>query len=350
MLGGYAARLVSVRLIVVAVLMAIVLPASASAAQARRLTARQAHTTRPVHCARAKRARKAARRTATRARHAARTTCAALARHHRSRASIFLPVKSSTLVGYVSDFGGESANDPSSLGSSIFVNALTGTTPGATYTTADASKTVTLTDVPISKIDAAGIAAITPFDTLIMYQVCDIASHPKALEAINEFLTNGGKVMIFDADRCAEGEGLGGMADYSGFLFPFSTNSPGPKGASGSYVTVVPSTLTSGLSAGPQELDSVGDANVFTAFKGPWCASITGENVNGTKGFVEATAQTPSGGLVIYEGEDFWFTIAPTAPLRLVFDDMLEQGWAPAGLPCTIPASGITLAPPTQSH
>ena len=270
--------------------------------------------------------------------------------HHRARTPIFLPVKSSTLVGYVSNFGGESANDASFLGSSIFVNALTGTTPGATYTTADASKTVTLTDVPIGKIDAAGVAAITPFDTLILYQVCDIASHPKALEAINTFLANGGKVMIFDADRCAEGEALGGLADYSAFLFPFSTNSPGPKGASGSYVTVVPSTLTSGLSAGTQELDSVGDANVFTAFKGPWCASITGENVNGAKGFIEATAQTPSGGLVIYEGEDFWFTLAPTVHLRLVFDDMLEQSWAPAGLPCTIPASGITLAPPTQSH
>src|SRR4029077_5593311 len=202
-------------------------------------------------------------------------------------AHIVLPVKSSTLVGYVSDFGGESANDSGSLGSSIFVNALTGTVPGATYTTADASKTVTLTDVPVSKIDTGGTAAIAPFDTLILYQVCDIGSHPKALEAINTFLANGGKLMIFDADRCAEGTGLGGMADYSGFLFPYSTNSPGPKGASGSYVTVVSSTLTTGLSAGLQELDAVGDANVFTAFKGPWCASITGENVNGTKGFVE---------------------------------------------------------------
>jgi hypothetical protein len=348
MLDGSAGRVVFRRSILVAVLAVFVLPASASAAHARRLTPRQSHTTRAVHCLRAKRAGKTARRTGAHARRSARTTCAALSRHRRARASIFLPVKSSTLVGYVSDFGGQSANDASSLGSSIFVNALTGTTPGATYTTADASKTVTLTDVPISKIDAAGIAAITPFDTLILYQVCDIAGHPKALEAINTFLTNGGKVMIFDADRCAEG--FGGTADYSAFLFPFSTNSPGPKGASGSYVTVVPSTLTSGLSAGPQELDSVGDANVFTAFKGPWCASITGENFNGVKGFVEATAQTPSGGLVIYEGEDFWFTFAPTAHLRLVFDDMLEQSWAPAGLPCTIPASGITLAPPTQSH
>jgi Bacterial Ig-like domain (group 1) len=254
----------------------------------------------------------------------------------------------STSVGYVSDFGKESANDPAFTGSSIFVNALTGSPPGATYTTADKSKTVTLTDVPVKAIDAGGVAALAPFDTLILYEVCDIASHPKTIEAINTFLTNGGKVMIFDADRCAEG--VGGKANYSSFLFPFETNSPGPKGAEGSYITVVPSTLTTGLSVGPQEFDAVGDANIFTSFSGAWCASITAENVEKAKGFVEATAQTPSGGLVIYEGEDNWFTDKPSAHLQLVFDDMLKQNWAPAGLPCTIPASGITLSPPSQTH
>ena len=114
--------------------------------------------------------------------------------------------------------------------------------------------------------------------------------------------------------------------------------------------------MTGGLSLGTQEGDSVGDANIFTAFEGPWCASITAENVlkkglsGGSTGFVEATAQTPEGGLVFYEGEDFWFTFGPTAHLRLVFDDTLKQDWAPAGLPCAIPASGISLSPPTQTH
>jgi hypothetical protein len=253
-------------------------------------------------------------------------------------------------VAYVSDFGTESANDPSFTGSSIFVNALTGVVPGATYTTKDGSKTVTLTDVPVKAIDTAGATALAPFDTVILYEVCDIASHPKTVKAVNEFLTGGGKVMLFDADRCAEG--VGGKAKYEpgSFLFPFETNSPGPKGASGSYITVVSSSLTSGLAVGAQEGDSVGDGNIFTAFEGPWCASITAENVGKTKGFVEATAQTPAGGLIIYEGEDFWFTFGHTEHLRLVFDDMLEQSWAPAGLPCTIPASGITLEPPSQTH
>jgi Bacterial Ig-like domain (group 1) len=254
----------------------------------------------------------------------------------------------STNVGYVSDFGAESAKDPLFTGSSIFVNALTGSPPGVTYTTADSTKTVTLTDVPVKAIDAGGVGALAPFDTLILYQVCDIASHPKTLEAINTFLTNGGKVMLFDADRCAEG--VGGKANYSSFLFPFTTSSPGPCCAGGSYTAVVASTLTSGLAVGPQEGDAVNDANIFESFSGAWCASITAENRLNAKGFVEATAQTPKGGLVIYEGEDNWFTFGPTAHLRLVFDDMLKQNWAPAGLPCTIPASGITLSPSSQTH
>jgi len=257
--------------------------------------------------------------------------------------------KTSSAVAYVTDFGSGS-NDTCGpgCGSSIWVNALTGSPPLGSYTTADSTKTVSVTDVPVSAVDAGGVAALTPFDTVIVYQVCDIASHPATVAALNTFLNNGGKVMLFDADACAPG--VGGLADYSTFLFPFTTSSPGPLGASGSYTTVVPSTLTTGLSPGPQPYDAVGDANIFTSFSGSWCASITATNVLGANGFVEATARTPSGGLVIYEGEDFWFTDTYSTHLRQVFDDMLEQNWAPDGLPCTIPASGISLAPLTQTQ
>ena len=259
--------------------------------------------------------------------------------------------KTSEHVGYITDFG-LGANDPlgppSEPGSSIFVNALTGTTPGTTYTTADSSKTVSITDVPVSLIDSTGESAVEPFDTLIVYEVCDIASHPKTMEAINTFLVNGGKVMIFDADRCAEDSA--GRANYGAFLFPFETSSPGPLGAEGEYTHVVASTLTAGITTGPVESDEVGDANIFTTFEGPWCASVVAKNKLGAEGFVQATAQTPNGGLVIYEGGDNWFTFGHTNHRLVVFDDMLKQNWAPAGLPCAIPASGITLSPPTQTH
>src|SRR5438477_6971151 len=150
----------------------------------------------------------------------------------------------STNVAYITDFG-LGANVPSFLGSSIWRNALTGTPPGATYTTADLSKTVTITDVSVTAIDAGGAATLAGFSTAVMYMVCDIGSHPNTMAAINSFLTTGHKLMIYDGDRCFPGGA--GTPNYSTFLFPFTTSNPGPQGRPGCYITVVPSTLTTGL-------------------------------------------------------------------------------------------------------
>jgi hypothetical protein len=270
----------------------------------------------------------------------------------------FLPAAhgaTSTKVAYVTDFG-PGVSDSGFPGSSIFNNAVGGVpvANGGTYNGA------TFTDVPIGTIDASPTTALAGFDTVLLYQVCSIGSHPVALTAINSFLAAGGKVMIFDSDACAPS--AHGAANWSGFLFPFTTTSPGPVGEGGDYLAVVPSSLTTGLAVGPQPADAVGDANVFTSFSGPWCVSITAQSdlPNNPPGFVEAYARTPLGGLVIYEGEDFWFTWKGTslgpadlAHLKQVFDLVLAQPFNPDGLPagldCPIPASGIVLKPPTQT-
>ena len=257
----------------------------------------------------------------------------------------------SSHVAYVFDFG-TGSNDTAGpgFGSSIFVDALTGAPAGGSYTTADASKTVTVTDLPVAAVDVGGVGALTAFDTVILYEICDIASHPNTMNAVNQYLLNGGKVMIFDADRCSGEFGEPPPADYSTFLFPFTASTPGPAGKSGPYTHIEASTLTTGLVLGPQPGDAVGDANTFVTFDNKWCGSITAQNSLGNDGFVESYARTPAGGLAIYEGEDFWFTFGPTAHLREVFDLMLKQDYNPDGLPCALPASGIKLAPPTQSH
>ena len=263
---------------------------------------------------------------------------------------------SSAQVAYVTDFG-PGVNDAAFPGSSIFNNAVGGVPipNGGTYNGA------TFTNVPISAIDLNPATALSTFDTVLLYEVCSIGSHPIAMGAINTFLTNGGKVMIFDSDTCAPT--AHGASNWSGFLFPFTTTSPGPIGEGGDYLAVVPSSLTTGLVVGPQPPDAVGDANVFTSFSGPWCVSITGQSdtEGNPPGFVEAYARTPAGGLVIYEGEDFWFTWKGTAlgpadlaHLKQVFDLVLAQPFNPDGLPagldCPIPASGIVLKPPAQTH
>ncbi|HEX4705114.1 MAG TPA: Ig-like domain-containing protein [Pseudonocardiaceae bacterium] len=249
-------------------------------------------------------------------------------------------------VAYVFNFG-SGINDTSGpgSGSSIFVNAVTGSAIGAGNT--GSYNGASFTNVPVSAIDANPSTALGGFDTVILYEICDIGAHPSTLSAVNSFLDNGGKVMVFDADRCAPG--VGGIADYSNFLFPFTTSSPGPQGASGSYTAIESSTLTSGLAVGPQPGDSVGDSNTFTSNAGGWCTSIKATNTLGNTGNVEAYARTVNGGLAIYEGEDFWFTFGHTAHLKQVFDLMLAQPYNPDGLPCTNPASGIRLDPSTAT-
>ena len=256
-------------------------------------------------------------------------------------------------VAYVFDFRNGvndslgSSNGTVQPGSSIFTNVLTTGTPlpnGGTYNGA------TFTNVPIATIDANPTTALSGFDTVLLYQLCSIASHPTALNTINTFLINGGKVIILDGDRCAPGESAG-PADWSNFLFPFTTHGPGPTGGNGSYTFLEASTLTAGLSLGPQPNDAVADANVFTSAVGAWCTSITATNLLGDTGRVEAYARTTNGGLAIYSGEDFWFTYdMANAHLKTVFDNILAQAFNPDGLPCTNPSTGIKLEPLTATN
>ena len=252
---------------------------------------------------------------------------------------------------------GHGVNDESSPtgtqgcpGESIFSNAIPPGTPIGTGDTGSYGG-VTFSNLPIASLDA-NPTVLASYDTVLLYQVCTFgnASHATGRAAINSFLAAGGKIMIFDADACGNPNNGGlGNVDYSGFLFPFTTSSPGPAGASGSYTKIESSTLTTGLATGVQPFDAVGDANTFTSNAGGWCGSITATNTNRNNGFVEAYARTATGGLVIYEGEDFWYTDEPAAHLKKVFDLVLDQGWSPDGLPCGTPTSGIKLEPATDT-
>jgi len=228
-----------------------------------------------------------------------------------------------------------------------------GTGSSATYNTGNT--TVTLTDVPVSTIDAQGSAALSGYDTLLLYEVCDIGSHATTMAAVNAFLAAGGKVLIFDADRCFSSTPGDPQQtpNYSSFTYPFTTSNPGPDAAGGAYRFIEQSTLTTGLTVGTgnQPGDSVGDANAFTTFNGAWCGSISGINNTGAPGFVQAYAEGPQGtGLVIYEGEDYWATGGGSpgdepGHLRQVFNNLIDQPFNPDGLPCSVRASGISLTP-----
>jgi hypothetical protein len=174
------------------------------------------------------------------------------------------------------------------------------------------------------------------------------------MSALNSYLTTGHKLLIYDGDRCFPSGA--GSPNYSTFLFPFTSSNPGPQGASSCYNTVLASTLTTGLAGycdivfpNPGFNDALGDANTFVTFNGAWCSSMTTRNALGNLGLVQAYARTPAGGLVVYAGEDNWFTFGARPHQRLVFDNEIKQDWAPDGLPCALPASGIALTPSSQT-
>ena len=276
-------------------------------------------------------------------------TCSAAAAAALGLPASAVAARSTHNVAYVFDdtllecSAGCGMNDTTSDGGSIFTNAVTGTQPGSgdtgTYTP-DGGSAVSLTNVSLTTINT-NKNALDGFDTVILYQLCNIGApnNAAARAEINSFLNAGGKVMIFDADGCAPSSN--GTPDWSGFLFPFTSNNPGPHGASGSYTAVESSSLTTGLAAGPVPGDAVGDANIFTTFDGAWFSALKATNTNGVNGIVEAYARTSTGGLALYEGEDFWATDGPTDHLRQVFDDMINEDWSPDNLPSTTPAAGL---------
>ncbi len=262
-------------------------------------------------------------------------------------------------VAYITDFGaGISDGAGPGAGSSILRNAVNGIPilSGGIYTTpAPSSNAVTITDVSVSTVDAGGVGAIAGFDTVMLYMVCDIGSHPGLMTALNSYLTSGlGKVVIFDGDRCSPI--AAGSAVYSTFLFPFTSSNPGPGGFAGPITFVetesVPATLTRGVSLGPLPglNDAIGDSNTFTTFDPNWCDAISGTNGLAVSGIQVGYARTSTNGLVIYNGQDTWFTFGPNAYDKKVFDNILDQPFTPDSLPCGRVATGITLTPHSATN
>ena len=153
----------------------------------------------------------------------------------------------------------------------------TGTTSTCTMTTTGGN-TVTFTYIDVSTIDSGGYSVISPYDTVVLYEVCDIGSAANAnlMSAINTFLSNGGKVVIYDADWCAAGDG--GSPVYSTFLFPFTSSNPGPAGSVQTPTFIEtessPAVLTRGLaSISTSSTDAIGDSNTFVTNNPAWCAA-----------------------------------------------------------------------------
>jgi hypothetical protein len=232
--------------------------------------------------------------------------------------------------------------------------SCTGSASTCTMTTTGGN-TVTFTYVDVTTVDANPTTAFNGYDTVFVYEVCDIGSTANAnlMSAINTFLTNGGKVVIYDGDWCAAGDG--GAPNYSTFLFPFTSSNPGPQGSVQTPTFIeaenTPAVLTRGLSTTTtSDTDAIGDSNTFTTFNGAWCAAEEGPNANGVTGIQIGYARTGAGGLVIYNGNDNAFTFGPNEWDTATFNNAMDQPFNPDSLPCGRVASGITLTPSTATN
>ena len=257
----------------------------------------------------------------------------------------------SSQVAYISD--------ATSGGSNLFSDDMGAPSPGGgatgssgSYSTASPAGALTVT---VTNQDASFLGSATyplsAYDTVIMYDVCDVASFPQYMTNLNKFVDNGGKLVILDGGQCVNGNG--GVANWSTFEKGFSDKYqlPDPQyGPSLPYTSVESGDpLTTALpdcTGTPcnEAGNAVSDASVIKVASSGWCQSLGGTDTNGVSGAVEAyTHNTAGSGLIVYEGEPFALS-SGTHPsqkhLRLVFDGILGQPWNTDSLPCHTPLAG----------
>jgi hypothetical protein len=233
------------------------------------------------------------------------------------------------------------------------------------------------TNVSLSQITPAELAQ---FDTVALIQVSTGALSPGAKSALAQFVANGGKLIIHDADETHNN-------DYS-WILPGSSTTQVGAGCPGCGLTSGSAQIKSNsslISSNPADssfvdvsqlqkfTDAIGDANLLVSFDPRWFAAVTGTNGRNESGALLAFAN--NNGLVIYNGFDTdMINSKPAPPWRCIngpnfmcpangshpTEDFLAEMWyselntgwgsASTGLPTTTPVNSVgTPVPPAQA-
>jgi outer membrane protein OmpA-like peptidoglycan-associated protein len=185
--------------------------------------------------------------------------------------------------------------------------------------------------------------------TVIFNALCnaDDLFAPAQNDAISQWVQNGHKLLIYDADTC------GHQTHYAVLPYPFVSNNPGAHGAKGDRLILVEddSLGTADKTDKTHFLDPIayatggnqlGDANTVTTHDSHWCGHLFGTNVNHVNGFMQMYA--PFGkGLIVYDGFDADDGDVPSyQQVRRL--ELIQP--VPADLPCTQKASlGFVIQP-----
>jgi hypothetical protein len=194
------------------------------------------------------------------------------------------------------------------------------------------------TNVAISQITSG---ELSKFDTAVLNQVRIRALPSSATTALAQFVADGGKLIIHDADGT-------NLNDYSWVLGQGSTQvgagcNNGPScGKQSGTATILANTAL--ISANPADAsyvnlsdmgaftDAVGDSNLLTSSTPSWVAAVRGTNANNEQGAQLAYA-THGKGLAVYNGFDTDM-IMPTATSQWrCVGSPDTQYFCPAGAP-----------------
>lgn len=228
------------------------------------------------------------------------------------------------------------------------------------------------------------LATLSNYDTVALIQVRTKNLSTSDRAALAQFVVNGGKLLIHDADETSRN-------DYTWLLPNSSSTSVGSScNACGSTTGTSQIVANSGLmSSNPSDpafvdlnqlqtfTDAIGDSNLLTTLDPRWFAVAKGTDALNEQG-AQVAYTTSGAGLIVYNGFDT-DQILPTdtSPWRCVgrpgyqcdaqtghmtvdwlgqmWYDELNQGWGPSagsagGLPTTTPVASIgTPVPPSQA-
>ncbi len=229
---------------------------------------------------------------------------------------------------------------------------------------------VTMPPVAYAAITTA--SQLAAYDTVILYQACNVQSYPNLCSALTDWMKNySGKLIIWDADSCYPGNYAYTFLNPVGAFF--ERFSPGQTGNFGGSVTILednqfnsPNSASAyyiNTTAMTSQTDAVGDLNVVNenTVSGVWCALMRGVNTANRSGY--GHMYTKPGGLtdapdamIIYCGfdTDYWgYGYNGSLAMLKLLRQELQHGWGPPGSPevadlsCQAPVGNLVLTPAT---
>ncbi|MFQ5599424.1 MAG: FlgD immunoglobulin-like domain containing protein [Candidatus Krumholzibacteriia bacterium] len=207
----------------------------------------------------------------------------------------------------------------------------------------------------ISPSEVVSASQLSIFDTMILWQFCDVGDHAGFTTALVDWVRAGGKLLVWDGDTCSGAD----AADYSwlGALdAAFDLSTAGRNGIrDGSLAIFEENELSSANVASSffvdvadlvDSTDAVGDANVMTAHGAVWCVDMEAQNARcdaapGVSGPVHAYTKPgelsgSAAGWLVYSGLDYdgagsGLPGAGRDALVSLLRFELEHDWGPPG-------------------